>query len=67
MIECSSQSTSKEEDLAVCHSVSRLESGNVLSYFLYSDQLKDIEEIDTGIRQLIHSFELQPNSAQSSP
>jgi len=44
--------------LAVCHSDSRLGSGNVLSYFLYSDQLKDAEEIDRGIRQLISRFQV---------
>ncbi len=49
---------SSDQRMAVCRSVSRLESGVVLSYLLYSDQLQDVERIDTGIRQLIRSFQL---------
>jgi hypothetical protein len=52
---------SSDQPMAVCNSVSRLESGVALSYFLYSDQLKDAEQIDTGIRQLIRSFQLEGN------
>lgn len=46
-------------NLAVCQSDSRLESGNVLSYFLYSDQLKDAEAIDAGLRQLVSRFQVE--------
>jgi hypothetical protein len=45
-------------NLAVCSSQSRLESGNFVSYRIYSDQLKDAEAIDAGIRQLIQKFQL---------
>jgi hypothetical protein len=37
--------------------LSRLESGNFLEYFLYSDQLRDAEQIDAGIRKLIRGFQ----------
>jgi hypothetical protein len=53
------RSSKDEAQLSVCHTESRLESGNVLAYFLYSDQLKDAERIDTGIRELVRSFQLE--------
>jgi hypothetical protein len=43
--------------MSVCHTESRLDSGNVLAYFLYSDQLGDAEQIDAGIRKLINDFQ----------
>jgi hypothetical protein len=58
VIQCFLQSA-KPDDLAVCGSQSRLESGNVLSYELYSDQLKDAAEIDSGIRRLIRGFQVE--------
>lgn len=44
---------------ATCNTTSRLESGNVLGYHLYSDQLEHAEEIDDGIERLITRFRLQ--------
>lgn len=41
---------------AVCQSTSRLDTGNVLSYFIDHDQLRDAEEIDSGIRRLVHDW-----------
>jgi hypothetical protein len=52
------RSSKDEAQLSVCHTESRLQSGNVLAYFLYSDQLKDAERIDTGIRELVRRFQL---------
>jgi hypothetical protein len=43
--------------MSVCHTESCLDSGNVLAYFLYSDQLRDAEQIDAGIRKLINDFQ----------
>jgi hypothetical protein len=57
VIDCFSQSEN-DDGMRVCSSVSRLGSGNVLAYRLYSDQLKDAERIDTGIRDLVRGFEL---------
>jgi len=44
---------------SVCGVQSRLESGNVLEYHIFADQLGDAEKIDKGIRQLIGRFEIK--------